>query len=142
MAEAASPTTSARKRSRRSSSSSAPPTSWLPTVNAPSARLLPLLFKESIMHPQIASSSSITLRPYQLEALSAVERAVARGLRRMVVQLPTGTGKSVVAAELIQRTNANTLVLAPSDEILNQLVGTLKVMAPHLSVGVVKAELD
>jgi hypothetical protein len=28
--------------------------------------------------PQIASSSSITLRPYQLEALDAIERALKR----------------------------------------------------------------
>jgi superfamily II DNA or RNA helicase len=38
------------------------------------------------------------LRPYQREALTRVKDAYKAGQRRVVVSLPTGTGKTVVFA--------------------------------------------
>ena len=49
---------------------------------------------------------SIALRPYQEEALTAIEDAEQRGQRRQLVALPTGTGKTVVFCELIRRREA------------------------------------
>jgi Type III restriction enzyme, res subunit len=39
------------------------------------------------------------LRPYQSEALTAVRDAYLAGKRRVIVSLPTGTGKTVVFAQ-------------------------------------------
>lgn len=60
------------------------------------------------------------LRPYQLEAVEAVIAARKRGLRRMLVALPTGAGKTVIFAELIRRARREVLVLAHRDELLVQ----------------------
>ncbi len=61
-----------------------------------------------------------TLRPYQQEAIAAVVEARRRGVRRMVVCLPTGTGKTVIFAELARRARHQVLVLAHRAELLEQ----------------------
>ncbi len=44
------------------------------------------------------------LRPYQVEIIRAVEEARAKGRpQRQVLVLPTGSGKTVIAAELVRR---------------------------------------
>ena len=50
---------------------------------------------------QRASGVSIELRPYQWDALTAIEAAALRGIRRQVVSLPTGAGKTVIFAHLL-----------------------------------------
>ncbi len=60
------------------------------------------------------------LRPYQLEAVEAVIAARRRGVRRMLVALPTGAGKTVIFSELIRRARREVLVLAHRDELLEQ----------------------
>lgn len=62
----------------------------------------------------------VQLRPYQLEAVDAVIAARKRGVRRMLVALPTGAGKTVIFAELIRRARRDVLVLAHRDELLEQ----------------------
>ena len=42
------------------------------------------------------------LRPYQSKAIDDLRRSLASGKRRPVLQLPTGGGKTVVAAEIIR----------------------------------------
>ena len=60
------------------------------------------------------------LRPYQREAIDAVLEARRRGVRRMLLALPTGAGKTVIFAELIRRARHPVLVLAHRDELLGQ----------------------
>lgn len=60
------------------------------------------------------------LRPYQREAIAAVIEARRAGVRRMVLALPTGAGKTVIFAELIRRARHPVLVLAHRDELLMQ----------------------
>ena len=63
------------------------------------------------------------LRPYQVEAVEAVEREWAGGRSRTLLALPTGTGKTVVFAELVRRVAARggrSLVLAHRGELLDQ----------------------
>ena len=43
----------------------------------------------------------LELRPYQQDALTAIEDAVKRGITRPLLALPTGTGKTVVFAHLV-----------------------------------------
>jgi len=43
-----------------------------------------------------------TLRPYQEHAIAALRQAFAQGKRRVVLQLPTGAGKTATAADMIR----------------------------------------
>lgn len=87
-------------------------------------------------------------RPYQIEAIKAVEAAHARGVKRPAVELPTGSGKTVVFSRLIKRRHerpwgdggGRTLVLAHRSELIDQAVSKLNDVAPGLNVGVVQAE--
>ena len=60
------------------------------------------------------------LRPYQQQAIEAVIAARKGGVRRMVVCLPTGAGKTVIFAELARRANRPVLVLAHRKELVDQ----------------------
>ena len=63
-----------------------------------------------------------TLRPYQVDALDAIEDALDRGVDRQLLALPTGTGKTVVFAELIRRRGGRALVLVHRDELVSQAI--------------------
>ncbi|MCL2723648.1 MAG: DEAD/DEAH box helicase [Polyangiaceae bacterium] len=65
-------------------------------------------------------STSPTLRPYQHEAIEAVLSARRRGVRRMVVCLPTGAGKTVIFSHLAKIARRPVLVLAHREELLSQ----------------------
>ena len=43
------------------------------------------------------------LRPYQAEAVAKVDAAIAAGNRRMLLVAPTGSGKTVIAAAIIDQ---------------------------------------
>src|SRR5450432_259601 len=60
------------------------------------------------------------LRPYQREAVDAVLTARRAGVRRMLVCLPTGAGKTVIFSELAQLARRPVLVLAHREELLAQ----------------------
>lgn len=60
------------------------------------------------------------LRPYQREAIAAVLDARRNGVRRMVVCLPTGAGKTVIFSELAKIARRQVLVLAHREELLGQ----------------------
>jgi superfamily II DNA or RNA helicase len=66
------------------------------------------------------SGSLVSLRPYQREAIAAVLAARRGGVRRMVVCLPTGAGKTVVFSELARMARRQVLVLAHREELLGQ----------------------
>lgn len=62
----------------------------------------------------------MALRPYQSEAIDAVLAARRRGVRRMLVCLPTGAGKTVIFSRLAQLAQRQVLVLAHREELLFQ----------------------
>src|SRR5215216_5778545 len=66
----------------------------------------------------IDSPVSIELRPYQRDALTAIEAAALRGVTRQVVSLPTGAGKTVIFAHLIRERQTRTLILVHRDELI------------------------
>ena len=81
------------------------------------------------------------LRPYQVEAIDAVMREWASGVRSTMLVLPTGTGKTVTAAEIIgrRRPTGRVLWIAHTTELVQQAAETI---AAHtgLRVGVEQAD--
>jgi superfamily II DNA or RNA helicase len=60
------------------------------------------------------------LRPYQAEALRAVREAYRQKHRRVLVVMPTGTGKTVLFAEIARLAKGPVLVLAHRQELVEQ----------------------
>jgi ATP-dependent helicase IRC3 len=81
-------------------------------------------------------------RPYQYEAVAALLAATARGMHRPLLVLPTGTGKTIVFALLVQRRRGRSLILAHRDELIQQAVEKLHLVDPTLPLGVVQAARD
>jgi len=66
---------------------------------------------------------STILRPYQSDVIDEIEKAIASGQRRILLVAPTGSGKTVIAAEIIGHFTQRyrpVLVLAHRLEIVTQ----------------------
>lgn len=103
----------------------------------PGAPLLPAAGRRPAVSP-----TAVVLRPYQVEALDAIAAAEERGVRRVLVALPTGAGKTVVGAELIRRSGGRALVLVHRQELLDQADEKVRAAMPGVAIGVVKAGRD
>ncbi len=82
----------------------------------------------------------LQLRDYQTECLRAVIKAAKNGVRRSLVSLPTGSGKTIIFAYLIKQIKGRSLVLVHRDELLTQAEDKLLTIWPDAHVGVVKGE--
>ena len=63
------------------------------------------------------------LRPYQIEARNAVLEQWKTGVRSTLLVLPTGTGKTIVFASIIEeivRGSGRALILAHRSELLDR----------------------
>jgi superfamily II DNA or RNA helicase len=95
-------------------------------------------------------SDLLTLRPYQQESIDHAFEWIADGRTRPAIVLPTGTGKTVIFSWLSKMwvggkddpQRRKVLILVHRDELASQTVEELAGIAPHLRVGVVKAERD
>ena len=102
---------------------------------------MPLFTEERVDVPQ----GIVPLRDYQDAAVAAIQESWwADGLDRILLVLPTGTGKTIVFSEIIRqealRGNAPALIIAHRDELIEQAVHKYKMISPDADVGVVKAE--
>lgn len=90
----------------------------------------------------------LPLRDYQSDGLSKIYDQFDQGLQRVAAVLPTGGGKTVlfghIAADFVDtdRDRRKVLILAHRDELVSQAARKVKSIAPHLPVGIVKAERD
>jgi len=91
---------------------------------------------------EMPADSSLPLRPYQAQALDAINGAHARGVTRQLVVLPTGSGKTVVFSSLVSRRSGRALILAHRDELIQQAAQKLAVVSGSLDIGIVKARQD
>lgn len=66
--------------------------------------------------PALALESGYTLRPYQRDALEAWRDNDERG----VIELPTGSGKTVIGIKAIESCSCPTLVVVPTIDLLEQ----------------------
>lgn len=86
----------------------------------------------------------LPLRDYQRTAIDRVFDAWDEGIQRPAVVLPTGAGKTVIfshlAKEYLASRSGRIVILVHRDELVNQTVDKLHSVAPHLVVGIVKAE--
>lgn len=95
------------------------------------------------------------LRPYQADAVRAVQKAWSEGQLRPAVIMATGLGKSTVIAQLvadhggkpialasgkIEHRGRRVLILAHRHELLEQLKDSVLAVEPGVTVGIVKAE--
>lgn len=80
------------------------------------------------------------LRPYQQATLDAVESSYQKGVRRQLISLATGTGKTVIFSNLPQKMHAvlpgQMLVLAHREELIHQAADKLRHWNPGMSVGI------
>jgi len=84
----------------------------------------------------------MALRPYQLEAKTAIVGEWEKGNKRTLLVLPTGTGKTIVFSKLIEdcvRDGERVLVLAHRGELLEQAADKLH-QSTGLQCAVEKAE--
>jgi len=83
---------------------------------------------------------AIVLRDYQEKAKAAVLAARDRGLHRVMVVMPTGTGKTTLFAALVDEFerlhHESSLVVAHRSELLQQAAARVRMIAPRLSVGI------
>lgn len=85
---------------------------------------------------------TITLRPYQQEALDAIVSNYDNGISRQLVVLPTGAGKTVIFSQMptIKKDSLPMLVLAHRGELLEQARNKILASNPHLTVEIEQAE--
>lgn len=86
----------------------------------------------------VQHAPKITPRPYQVEARQAVEDAWGRGVKRPLVQLATGLGKTVLFND-IAKDHYPVLMIAHREELLAQAADKLRQVDPHVQVGYVMA---
>lgn len=92
-------------------------------------------------------STLLKLRQYQTESIESIFAAWERGVRRPAVKLPTGMGKTVIFASLIDQWLADpyrlpgaVLILVHRDELADQAAEKIHMINDQISVGIVKAE--
>lgn len=88
----------------------------------------------------------LKLRDYQREAMEKIDDSHTAGRMFPAVVLPTGAGKTVIfshlAADNIATHHNRVMVLVHRDELADQAIDKIRRVAPHLTVGKVKAEDD
>ncbi len=92
-----------------------------------------------------STSPALQLRPYQVEAVSAVYDHLRSRDDNPCIVIPTAGGKTLVMATIcrdaVQRWGGRVLILAHVKELLEQAAEKLHLVAPDLPVGVYSAGL-
>ncbi len=86
---------------------------------------------------------TIELRPFQRDAVDQIEHEIAEGRRRLLYVAPTGAGKTVVGAEIINRAverHHRVLVITHRREIITQTYD--KLVANGVNPGIVLAGFE
>ncbi|RKP23421.1 P-loop containing nucleoside triphosphate hydrolase protein [Syncephalis pseudoplumigaleata] len=88
------------------------------------------------------TAGQVSLRKYQQECIEQCLAHYHNGIKRQVVSLPVGSGKTVIFSNLIScippptPRATRTLVIAHREELLNQAAKQIARFAPHLRVAI------
>jgi len=86
----------------------------------------------------------VKLRDYQEAAIQAIVDAWNSGAKAPLIVMPTASGKTLVAAELMARSFAATrrkcLFVAQREELLSQTIDKIRLVSPITRVGLVQAK--
>ncbi|MBI4193239.1 MAG: DEAD/DEAH box helicase [Candidatus Colwellbacteria bacterium] len=77
-----------------------------------------------------------TLRRHQITAFTKLRDFLKKGGEKGYIKLPTGTGKTVLFAELVEAIGAKTLVLVPGIELIGQTLRQFEKFAERTNLGV------
>ena len=82
------------------------------------------------------------LRDYQLQSIDAVRQAIANGEKRLVLQLPTGSGKTRIASEIIRMAQAKgngVIFVVPALSLIDQTIDRFEAAGvPSKDIGVLQ----
>lgn len=81
-----------------------------------------------VNEPFHAPATHPALREYQLQAVENLRAAIAAGRRRVLLVLPTGGGKTIIAAEIMRgaaEKGSRVLFIAHRRELINQTIDKL-----------------
>ena len=85
----------------------------------------------------------LTLRDYQQDIIDQVLLNLKNGYKRILINLPTGGGKTAIASELVRRSiakNNSSMFLCHREELIKQTVKTYK--KNGVNPGIIKAGID
>lgn len=89
--------------------------------------------------------TQITLRDYQQDAVNSARKTLAEGTRKALVIAPTGSGKSVMIAAIIEQAyrkkTPRILILCHQANILEQNEKAIKKLVPYAKTGIYCAGL-
>ena len=89
---------------------------------------------------EIESGCLIAPREYQTECVSTIRQKWNDGVTSQLVILPTGTGKTIVLAQLVKELGRRTLILAHRDELLTQAAEKILRINPDADIGIFKGK--
>ena len=83
----------------------------------------------------VPTEAQLELRPFQKEALAASLRRYGQGIRRQLIALPTGMGKTVIFANLREHhtMTKRTLVIVHREELANQALREFSKWSPKVA---------
>jgi DNA repair protein RadD len=83
-----------------------------------------------------------TLRPHQEKAIAIIRQSLGRGNKRVMVQAPTGMGKTVLASHIVQgalNKGKRVMFVVPAISLIEQSVASFEADGVH-AIGVVQAQ--
>jgi ATP-dependent helicase IRC3 len=113
-----------------------------PLLNRISCTLRRFSTSSTTASAAVSKNEPVTLRPYQEEALKACTDALARGVSRIGVSLPTGSGKTTVFLSLLSRISppstkpeaTRALVIVNAVELARQSAAQARRLFPEWTV--------
>jgi superfamily II DNA or RNA helicase len=89
------------------------------------------MYQKPILHQYQWKIKNVVLRDYQLESIT--QSCIKE---RGILQLPTGSGKSIIAGGIIAKFGVNTLFLVHTKDLLYQTYSTFSFLFPTLKIGI------
>ncbi len=75
------------------------------------------------------------LREHQFTVFEDIRSNLAEGSTEGYIEFPTGTGKSVLAAEMVKALRAKTLIITPTQDLVQQMQDTFTQFVPNIPTG-------